>query len=57
MHPLAMVWWWRTRVEMWFGGRVWLVAFSCCFADNNVTFQYLSELLCPFHEIIGMTCY
>lgn len=29
----------------------------CCLADNEITFQYLSELLCPFHEIIRVTCY
>lgn len=34
-----------------------LVAFGYCFADNSMCFQYLSELLYPFHEIIRMTCY
>jgi len=28
----------------------------CCFADN-IFFQRLSKLLCPFHEIIRVTCY
>lgn len=29
----------------------------CCLADNRISFQYLSKLLYPFHEIIRVTCY